>query len=92
MHQFRFFDFTGAIDARAQFLDPFLVEIEADHRRAGSRKCDCHGQADIAESDHGNLASMRHHTVFNPASPSWSGCVYPRISPTTLTGIALNPA
>ncbi len=60
MRQVRLFHFARAVDAGAQFLDPFAVDVETDHRGAGSRKGDRHRQADIAEPDYGNLALMRH--------------------------------
>ncbi len=76
MRQVRLFDFARAIDAGAQFVDPFSVEVEADRRSAGSRKRHRHGQADIAKPDHGNLALMRHHAAINPV-----GCTSGRSPP-----------
>ena len=36
------------------------VDVEADHRDAGAREGDRHRQADIAQPDHRDLASVRH--------------------------------
>ena len=44
--------------ARAQFVDPLPVDVETDHRHAGTRKGDRDRQADIAEADHGDLSSV----------------------------------
>jgi len=45
---------TRASVMRRATLDPFAVDVEADHRGAGSREGDATGRR-IAEPDYGNL-------------------------------------
>ena len=60
MRQVGLFNFVRAVDPGAQFLDALAVDVESDNCGAGSRKCDRHGQPDIAEPDHGNLALLHY--------------------------------
>ncbi len=57
-------DLACAVMARAQFLDPPGVDIEADHRHTGPRKGDRDRKADIAKADDGDLASVCHEKSF----------------------------
>ena len=52
--------FARAVVAGAQLIDALAVDIKADDRSAGTRKCDRNRQADIAEPDHRDLALVRH--------------------------------
>jgi hypothetical protein len=51
---------AAAVVAGAQLLDPRRVDIEACHRNAASGEGHRHGQADVTQPDHSNLASVRH--------------------------------
>ena len=59
MREVRGLDLARAIEAGAQFLDTYAVDVETDHRDARACKGDRHRQADIAEPDDRELARMR---------------------------------
>ena len=63
LREFRRLDFPGYIDAGAQVADPLAIDIESDHRPAGTGKCDCDRQPDIAKADDGDLARMANGPV-----------------------------
>lgn len=52
--QFRAADFAGGIDATAQLIDLLRTDVEADDR-GFLRKGNCQREADITETDQGNL-------------------------------------
>jgi len=51
-------DLTGPVVAVPEFLDTPRIDVESDDRNSRSRERHRHGQADIAQSDHGNLSAM----------------------------------
>src|SRR5262249_18209968 len=51
-------NFTGAIKPGAQFIYALAVDIESDHWYARSRKSSGDRQANIAEADDGDFASV----------------------------------
>jgi hypothetical protein len=68
LREFGGIDLTRAVMARAQFLDPLRIDIEARHRHAGAGKRDRDWKADIAKADDSYLASMLHENVLPPGA------------------------
>jgi hypothetical protein len=51
-------DLTGPVLPRVKFLDPPGIDVKSDHRAAGTRERCRHGQADITQTNNGNLPAV----------------------------------
>ena len=58
MLKVRGFNLARAVKPREQFVDALAIDIETDHRNAGTRKRNRDRQTDIAEADDGDFSSV----------------------------------
>ena len=71
-------DLPRPVMASPELAHPFGIDVEADHRSARAPEGNRHGQADIAEPDDRDLASVRH--LASPCAPGEVRQLYPGVA------------